>query len=94
MERAMLGDSLRDRIRNEEIHRRTKVTDKAKRAYKLRCQWVGYMPQWPMADGAKSPGPPRTSWRSVGRPSASWANDLVRVGGGGCKAQGTGRTGN
>ncbi|CAH2236159.1 jg17672 [Pararge aegeria aegeria] len=41
MERAMLGVSLCDQIRNEEIHRRTKVTDIAQRVAKLKLQWAG-----------------------------------------------------
>ena len=36
MDRAMLGVSLRDRIRNEEISRGTKVTDIARRIAKLK----------------------------------------------------------
>ncbi|CAH2270058.1 jg16518 [Pararge aegeria aegeria] len=43
MERAMLGVSLRDRIRNVEIRRRTKVTDIAKRVAKLKWQWAGHI---------------------------------------------------
>ena len=38
MERAILGVSLRDRIRNEEIRRGTKVTDIARRIAKLKWQ--------------------------------------------------------
>ncbi|CAH2217300.1 jg22393 [Pararge aegeria aegeria] len=38
MERAMLGVSLRDRIRNVEIRRRTRVTDIAQRVAKLKWQ--------------------------------------------------------
>ncbi|CAH2226669.1 jg22139, partial [Pararge aegeria aegeria] len=41
MERAMLGVSLRDRIRNDEIRRRTKVTDTAQRISKLKWQLAG-----------------------------------------------------
>ncbi|CAH2229314.1 jg17063 [Pararge aegeria aegeria] len=37
--RAMLGVSLRNQIRNEEIRRRTKVTDIAQRVAKLKWQW-------------------------------------------------------
>ncbi|CAH2240241.1 jg1798 [Pararge aegeria aegeria] len=43
MERAMLGVSLRDRIRNVEIRRRTKVTDIAQRVAKLKWQWAGHI---------------------------------------------------
>ncbi|CAH2264625.1 jg6243 [Pararge aegeria aegeria] len=43
MERAMLGVSLRDRIRNEEISRRTRVTDIAQRVAKLKWQWAGHI---------------------------------------------------
>ncbi|PZC82734.1 hypothetical protein B5X24_HaOG209832 [Helicoverpa armigera] len=40
MERAMLGVSLRDRIRNEVIRQRTKVIDIAYRISKLKWQWA------------------------------------------------------
>ncbi|KAG7295523.1 hypothetical protein JYU34_004177 [Plutella xylostella] len=43
MERAMLGVSLRDRIRNEEIRRRTKVTDMAYRVKWQKWQWAGHI---------------------------------------------------
>ncbi|CAH2229492.1 jg20864 [Pararge aegeria aegeria] len=39
----MLGVSLRDRIRNVEIRRRTKVTDIAQRVAKLKWQWAGHI---------------------------------------------------
>ncbi|CAH2238195.1 jg13029 [Pararge aegeria aegeria] len=39
----MLGVSLRDQIRNEEICRRTKVTDIAQRIAKLKWQWAGHI---------------------------------------------------
>ncbi|VVC89536.1 unnamed protein product [Leptidea sinapis] len=43
MERAMLGVSLRDRIRNEEIRRRTKVTGIVQMIAKLKWQWAGHI---------------------------------------------------
>ncbi|CAH2243454.1 jg9370 [Pararge aegeria aegeria] len=43
MERAMLGVSLLDRIRNVEIRRRTRVTDIAQRVAKLKWQWAGHI---------------------------------------------------
>ncbi|CAH2234105.1 jg1184 [Pararge aegeria aegeria] len=43
MERAMLGVSLRDQIRNVEIRRRTRVTDIAQRVAKLKWQWAGHI---------------------------------------------------
>lgn len=43
MERAMLGVSLRDKIRNEEIRRRTKVVDIIQRIAELKWQWVGHV---------------------------------------------------
>ncbi|CAK1590282.1 unnamed protein product [Parnassius mnemosyne] len=39
MERAMLGVSLRDKLRNEDIRNRTRVTDIAQRISKLKLQW-------------------------------------------------------
>ncbi|CAH2251949.1 jg13826 [Pararge aegeria aegeria] len=43
MERAMLGVYLRDQIRNEEIRKRTRVTDIAQRVAKLKWQWAGQL---------------------------------------------------
>ncbi|CAH2242634.1 jg8463 [Pararge aegeria aegeria] len=39
----LLGISLRDQIRNEEIRRRTKVTDIAQRVAMLKWQWAGHI---------------------------------------------------
>ncbi|CAH2207758.1 jg4656 [Pararge aegeria aegeria] len=41
MERALLGVSLHDQIRNEEIRRRTRVTGIAQRVAKLKWKWAG-----------------------------------------------------
>jgi hypothetical protein len=43
MERAMLGVSLRDQIRNQVIRQRIKVTDKANRISMLKWQWAGHI---------------------------------------------------
>ena len=74
----MLGVSLRDRIRNEEIRRRTKVTDIARRIAKLKWQWAGHIARrtdgrW---GGKVLEWRPRTGRRSVGRPPARWTDDL------------------
>jgi hypothetical protein len=42
MAKAMLGVSLRDRIRNDEMRKRTKVTDIARRIADLKWQWAGH----------------------------------------------------
>ncbi|CAH2265287.1 jg19802 [Pararge aegeria aegeria] len=81
MERAMLGVSLRDRIRNVEIRRRTKVTDIAQRVAKLKWQWAGHIVR--RKDGRWGPKvlewQPRTGKRSVGRPPTRWTDDIKRV---------------
>lgn len=83
MERAMLGISLRDRIRNEEIRRRTKITDIAQRSSKLKWQWAGHIAR--RTDGRWSRKVlewiPRIGKRSVGRPPARWTDDLAKVAG-------------
>ncbi|CAG9116832.1 unnamed protein product [Plutella xylostella] len=81
MERAMLGVSLRDRIRNEEIRRRTKVTDIAKRISTLKWQWAGHVAR--RADDRWSrkvlEWRPRVGKRRVGRPPTRWSDDLRKV---------------
>ncbi|CAK1582477.1 unnamed protein product [Parnassius mnemosyne] len=70
MERAMLGVSLRDKLRNEGIRSRTRVTDIAQPISKLKWQWAGHISRrtdnrW----GRKVfEWQPRTDRRSVGRP--------------------------
>jgi hypothetical protein len=43
MERSMLGISLRDRFRNEEIRMRTRVDDVAQRLATAKWQWAGHV---------------------------------------------------
>ncbi|CAH2235285.1 jg8272 [Pararge aegeria aegeria] len=82
MERPMLGVSLRDQIRNEEILIRTRVTNIAQRVAKLKWQWVGHIARrtdrrW----GLKVEWRPHTCKRSVGRPPTRWTDDIRRVAG-------------
>ncbi|CAH2235289.1 jg8274 [Pararge aegeria aegeria] len=83
MERAMLGVSRRDQIKNVEIRRRTRVTDIAQRLTKLKWQWVGYIVR--RKDGRWDPKVPpytiRTGKHSVGRPPTRWTDDIKRVAG-------------
>ncbi len=83
MERAMLGVSLRDRIRNDVIRERTNVTDIARRISKLKWQWAGHVCR--RTDGRWSRRVlewiPLLGKRSVGRPPARWTDDLRRVAG-------------
>jgi hypothetical protein len=43
MERAVIGVSLRDRIQNQVIGQKIKVTDIAPRISMLKWQWAGYI---------------------------------------------------
>ncbi|KAJ0184012.1 hypothetical protein K1T71_000435 [Dendrolimus kikuchii] len=74
MERAMLGVSFMDKIRNEDIRKRTKVTDIARKISKLKWQWAGHICR--RTDGRWSKRVlewrPRLGKRSVGRPPARW----------------------
>ncbi|CAH2265183.1 jg16839 [Pararge aegeria aegeria] len=78
MERAMLGVSLRDQIRNEEIRRRTRVTDIAQRVAKLKWKWAEHRAR--RTDGRWGSKVlewrPRTGKRSVGRPPTWWTDDV------------------
>ncbi|CAH2232087.1 jg4761 [Pararge aegeria aegeria] len=72
----MLGVSLRDQIRNEQIRRITRVTEIAQRVAKLKWQWAGHI-----AAGMATPSIPATDTRSVGRPRTRWTDDIRRVAG-------------
>jgi hypothetical protein len=78
MERAMLEVSLRDRIRNDEVRKRTKVTDIAQRIADLKWQWAGHIVR--RTDGRWGEKVlewrPCTGRRSVGRPPTRWTDDL------------------
>jgi hypothetical protein len=83
MERVILGISLRDRIRNDEIRKRTKVTDIARRIADLKWQWAGHIARrtdsrW---GGKVLEWRPRTGRRSVGRPPIRRTDNLVKVAG-------------
>ncbi|CAH2258234.1 jg19925 [Pararge aegeria aegeria] len=81
--KSYVRSSLRDQIRNEEIRRRTKVTDKDQRVAKLKWQWAGYIARrtdgrW----GSKSlEWQPRTGKRSVSQPLTRWTEDIKRIAG-------------
>jgi hypothetical protein len=82
MERALLGVSLRDRIRNLVIRQRTKVTDIAHRISMLKWQWAGHISRSAdnRLDKRVLKWKPRLK-RSVGRPQARWSDDLRRMAG-------------
>jgi hypothetical protein len=83
MERAMLELSLRDRIRNQVIRQRTKVTDIALRISILKWRWAGHISR--RTDNRWSnrflEWRPRLGKRSVGRPQARLSDDLRRTAG-------------
>jgi hypothetical protein len=82
MERAMLGVSLCDRIRNDEIRKRTKDTDIARRIADLKWQWAGHIAK--RTNGRW--GGKVLEWRPPGDaalvgPPTRWTDDLVKVAG-------------
>ncbi|KAI8430300.1 hypothetical protein MSG28_000610 [Choristoneura fumiferana] len=83
MERAMLGISLRDRFRNTEIRRRTRLTDIARVITQRKWKWAGHICR--RSDGrwgkAVMEWRPRTGRRNVGRQEMRWTDDLVKVAG-------------
>jgi hypothetical protein len=81
MERAMLGVSLRNRIRKQVIRQRTKVTGRSHRISMLKWQWAGHISRRTNNLWGKRvlEWRPRLGKRSVGRPQARWSDDLRRT---------------
>jgi hypothetical protein len=78
----MLGVSLRDRIRNQVVWQRIKVTDIAHRISMLKWQWAGHISRRTDNRWVKRvlEWRPRLGKHSVGRPQA-WSDDLRRTAG-------------
>jgi hypothetical protein len=81
MGRAMLGVSLRDRIRNQVIRQRTKVTYIAHRVSMLKWQWAGHIRRRSYNRWGKRVLEWRSRFgkRSVRHPEARWSDDLRRT---------------
>ena len=78
MKRAILGILLRKRIRNENIRRRTGVTDVIERIAKLKWQWVGHIERqdreiWTIKIIMWRP---RDTKRKVGRTQKHWLDGI------------------
>lgn len=78
MERSMLGISLRQKIRNEEIRRQTKVRDVIEEYATMKWRWAGHVARqqhdrWSYKTTAWRP---RETKRSVGRPQKRWVDDI------------------
>ena len=83
IERRMLGVSLRDRIRNEELRRRSKIKDVIERIAELKWSWAGHVARqsdtkWPLKILNWRP---RLTKRSQGRPQLRWIDDIRRTAG-------------
>jgi hypothetical protein len=83
MERAKLGVSLRDRVRNKVIRQKTKVTDIAHRISKVKRQWADHISRRTIYCWGKRvlEWKPYLGKRSVGPLHARWSDDLHRTAG-------------
>ena len=79
VERRMLGISLRDRVRNTELRKKTGVTDVLKRIATAKWKWAGHVAR--MSDGRWTrrvmEWQPRQSQRPRGRPPTRWSDDIA-----------------
>ena len=83
MERAMLNISLRDKIRNVEIRRRTKVNDVMEEIAANKWRWAGHVARqdsnrWTLKTLQWRP---RETKRSRGRPQRRWVDDIRETAG-------------
>ena len=85
MERAMLGVTRRDRIRNEDIRKKTKVDDIVEKAEKSKGQWAGHLARMNTNKWARklTEWTPRNGKRAKGRPKRRWRDNIEERGGSG-----------
>lgn len=82
MERSMLGVSLRDRIQNREIRRRTGVADAIERITTLKWNWAGHIARASDNRWTKKIlewRPRDEAFRNRGRPPTRWRDDIRRI---------------
>jgi len=81
MERAMVGITLRQRISNEEVRRRTQVRDAGSEAVKRKWIWARKVSKMPAERWARAvtEWTPRLWTRPRGRPPKRWSDDFTRV---------------
>lgn len=83
MERAMLGISLREKIPNTEIRRRTGVTDIMEQIARQKWRWTGHIARrdeerW---EHRLTFWRPRGTKRSIGRPKKRYTDDVAAIAG-------------
>ena len=85
MERAMLGITRKDKIRNQEIRERTRVDDIIEKAEKSKGQWAGHLARMSPSKWARklTEWTPRNGKRTKGRPKRRWRDDIEERGGSG-----------
>lgn len=82
MERSMLGLTLRDRITNTELRRRSGVTDAIERISTLKWNWAGHVARTKDNRWTKRVlewRPRQDAFRNRGRPPTRWTDDLKRI---------------
>ena len=82
MERSMLGITIRDRVPNEAIRRRTGVTDAVERMACLKWSWAGHVARMSHEKWTKRIiewRPREQAFRNRGRPPTRWTDDVRRI---------------
>lgn len=83
MERNCLSIKLRDKVKNVDIRKKTKVCDALTFAMKAKWRWAGHVARYKVdrwtLRSIKWSGPKST--RSKGRPRARWADEILACAG-------------
>ena len=83
MERSILKLRKIQKIRSEDIRKKTKLTDALEYCLKLKWQWAGHLARYPdnrwTLLSTKWNGPPGK--RRVGRPKKRWADEIISIAG-------------